>query len=275
MTYVSKTFSYLVKSLRLLVPIALLPALLLGMFSKPMSFITFIPSYGATDVKSFGDIAWLIFDKYSFTHIYPVILIFVALTLSCALSLSVIEKHFRIGKLMLKAPVQDVNSSLFPTLKTLAVMAGIYLAWKFVLTGIATLLHFIISGQGVPSHINIAVLAVIIAALFLFSLCLCLPSILWSPLMLTFGYSFVDAFIEAPKLTGKAVFKLLTALIFPFAIVILLQCVVEFLPLHIAAVKAIATVEYLFLIVYIVSFMMVAAFDLTGLDRRDIKKSYV
>ena len=122
MTYVSKTFSYLVKSLRLLVPIALLPALLLGMFSKPMSFITFIPSYGATDVKSFGDIAWLIFDKYSFTHIYPVILIFVALTLSCALSLSVIEKHFRIGKLMLKAPVQDVNSSLFPTLKTLAVM---------------------------------------------------------------------------------------------------------------------------------------------------------
>ena len=251
MTYVSKTFSYLVKSLRLLVPIALLPALLLGMFSKPMSFITFIPSYGATDVKSFGDIAWLIFDKYSF------------------------EKHFRIGKLMLKAPVQDVNSSLFPTLKTLAVMAGIYLAWKFVLTGIATLLHFIISGQGVPSHINIAVLAVIIAALFLFSLYLCLPSILWSPLMLTFGYSFVDAFIEAPKLTGKAAFKLLTALIFPFAIVILLQCVVEFLPLHIAAVKAIATVEYLFLIVYIVSFMMVAAFDLTGLDRRDIKKSYV
>ena len=271
MTYVSKTFSYIVKSLRLLLPIALLPAVLLGVFSKPMSFITFIPSYGATEVKSFGDIAWLIFDRHSFTFIYPIIIIFVALTLS----LSVIEKHFRIGKLMLKAPVQDVNSSLFPTLKTLAVMAGIYLVWKFILTGIVTLLHFIISGQGVPSAVNIAVVATIIAAIFLFSLYLCLPSVLWAPLMLTFGYSFVDAFIEAPKLTGKAVFKLFIALVFPFAVVILFQYVIEFLPLHIIAVKALAVAEYMFLIVYIVSFMMIATFDLTGLERRDIKKRYV
>lgn len=275
MTYVSKTFSYIVKSLRLLLPIALLPAVLLGVFSKPMSFITFIPSYGATEVKSFGDIAWLIFDRHSFTFIYPIIIIFVALTLSCALSLSVIEKHFRIGKLMLKAPVQDVNSSLFPALKTLAVMAGIYLVWKFILTGIVTLLHFIISGQGVPSAVNIAVVATIIAAIFLFSLYLCLPSVLWAPLMLTFGYSFVDAFIEAPKLTGKAVFKLFIALVFPFAVVILFQYVIEFLPLHIIAVKVLAVAEYMFLIVYIVSFMMIATFDLTGLERRDIKKRYV
>lgn len=275
MTYVAKTFSYLVKSLRLSVPIALLPALFLGIFLKPLSFITFLPNYGATFVTSFGDIAWLIFAKYSLTYVYPIILIFVSLTLCCALLMSVVEKHFRIGKLMLKAPVQDVNSSLFPVLKTLAVMTGGYLLWKFLLTGITTLLHFIMSGQGTPTALNIVILAVIIAALFLFLLFIILPSILWAPLMLTFGYSFVDACIEAPKLTGKAVFKLFIALVFPFAVVILLQYVVEFLPLHIVAVKAIAVVEYLFLIIYIVSFMMVAAFDLTGLERRDEKKKYV
>lgn len=275
MPYISKTFSYMAKSARLLVPIAILPALLLGMFVKPLGFITFLPLYAVTDVKSFSDIAWLIFDKYAVTHVYPMILIFVVLTLCCAFSLSVIEKHFRIGKLMIKAPFKDVNSSLFPVLKTLFVLTAVYFVWKFVLCGIATLLHFVISGAGVPNWWDIVILSLVITALFLLLMYFGMPAVFWAPLMLTFGYSFVDAFIESMSLARKAGFKLYIALMLPFVVVIMLQCVVSFLPLPIIALKAISVLLYLFLIVYLVSFMMNATFELTGLERRDIKKKYI
>lgn len=275
MLYVKKTFSYLSKSFWLLALVSLIPAILLGIFLRPLGFITFLPDYAATAVDAYGDIAELIFNTYALVYVYPIILIFVALALCCSLALSVIEKHFRTGKLMLKAPLADINSSLFPTLKTLAVLVGTYLLWKFLLSGLTTLFHFIFSGQGRPSALNLILSAVVIVALFLTMLFFGVPAVFWTPLMLTFGYSFGDAFIEAVKLAGKAHWKLFVALAFPFVAVALIQSALEFLTLHIILEKAISSVLYLFMLTYLLAFMMVAMFDLSGLERRDIKKKYI
>lgn len=274
MTYVAKTFSYMKKSFWLLALIALVPAVLFGLFVRPLGFITFVPDYATTTVTSYADIAWLIFDRYAITYVYPIIIIFITTVVSVSLALSVIEKHFRTGRLMLKAPLQDINSSLFPTLKTLAVVTGIYLLWKFILSGLVTLMHFLISGSGTPNSVTVIVVSVLIAAVFLVTVFFGVPTLLWAPLMLTFGYSFVDALIEASRMSGKANWKLFAAFIFPLVIIILLQCILELLPIPIVAMKAIAAVFYLFLIMYLSALMMVAVFDLTELERRDIKKTY-
>ena len=126
-----------------------------------------------------------------------------------------------------------------------------------------------------PNWWDIVILSLVITALFLLLMYFGMPAVFWAPLMLTFGYSFVDAFIESMSLARKAGFKLYIALMLPFVVVIMLQCVVSFLPLPIIALKAISVLLYLFLIVYLVSFMMNAAFDLTGLERRDIKKKLI
>lgn len=275
MLYIKKTFSYLKKSFWLLALLALPAAALMGLFLRPLSFITFIPQYVRLGADSFADIAWFIFAKFAVTNVYPLILIFILLTLTCALSLSIVEKHFRVGKLMLKAPLQDINSSLFPTLKTLGVMTAVYLIWDFLMTGIITLLHFVISGAGRPNKLNVILLCIAVTALFILLIFLSLPSLLWAPLMLIFGYSFVDAFIASTRLSGKATGKLFIGLLFPFAAVILIQYAVSFIPLPQFVFSIIAAALYVLLITYLIPFMMIAAFELTGLERRDVKKSFV
>ena len=274
MIYVSKTFSYMRKSFWLLALISLVPALLLGLFVRPMGFISFVPDYASTTVTSYADIAWLIFDRYATVYVYPIVLIFVTLVICMSLALSVIEKHFRTGRLMFKAPLQDINSSLFPTLKMLSVITAAYLLYKFILSGLVTLLHFLISGSGAPNTVTIVIVAVVVVALFFLMMFFAVPVLLWTPLMLTFGYSFADAFIAASRMASKAFWKLFLALVLPFVAVILVQCVLELLPLHIAALKAVAAVMYLFVIMYMSALMMVAMFDLTELERRDVKDKY-
>lgn len=274
MTYIAKTFSYIKKSFWVLLLIAVVPAVLLGLFVRPMGFITFIPDFAVSSINSYADIAWLIFDRHATIYVYPIILIFVALTVCMALALSVIEKHFRTGRLMLKAPLRDLNSSLFPMLKTLAFMLAAYMLFKFILSGLVTLLHFLIGGAGIPSTLTVILVSVSIVIVFVLCMYFCVPVIFWAPLMLTFGYSFVDALIEAARMASKAVWRLFAALIFPFVVVALLQCVFELLPLPVYAMKAIAAVLYLFMIMYMSALMPVATFDLSELERRDVKKPY-
>ena len=274
MTYIAKTFSYIKKSFWMLLLIASVPAVLLGLFVRPLGFITFIPDFAVSEINSYADIAWLIFDRHATMYVYPMILIFATLTVCMALALSVIEKHFRTGRLMLKAPLRDLNSSLFPMLKTLALMFAAYMLFKFIVSGLVTLLHFLLSGAGVPNTLTVIIVSVVIAVAFFIIIYFSAPVMFWAPLMLTFGYSFVDALIEAARMTGKAAWRLFAALAFPFVTVALLQCVFELLPLHIVAMKAIAAVLYLFLIIYICALMPVATFDLSELERRDIKKPY-
>lgn len=275
MLYIKKTFSYLKKSFWILALIAAIPAVVMSLFFRPLSFITFIPQYSSTVINSFTDVAWLIFDKYSITHVYPLVIVFILLVLGCSLMLSIIEKHFRVGKLMLKAPIKDVNNSLFPVLKTLAVIVVIYLLWNFILAGITTLLHFIMSGRGVATKLNVAVITAIILGLFLVLLFFCMPALLWAPLMLIFGYSFVDAFIASAKLSGKTPMRLFTGCAFPFLLIIILQYILSFFPIPLFVMIIAAAIYFIFLISYIMAYMMVAAFDLTDMERRDVKKSYV
>lgn len=275
MLYIKKTFSYLKKSFWLLALIAAVPAVLTAVFFRPLGFIGFIPQYAHFGAHSFTDIAWMIFDRYSFTYVYPIVLTFIALVLSFSLSLSVIEKHFKVGRLLLKAPVKDVNNSLFPVLKTLTVITVFYLAWNFMLAGIITLAHFIFSGPGVPTKLNLIIANVLVLGLFVLFVFFSTPSVLWAPLMLLFGYSFVDAFVASTKLTGKATGRLFFGVLFPFVVIILLQYVLSFFFVPLIIMKVISGFYILFLIVYLMAYMMVAAFDLTDMERRDIKKSYV
>ncbi len=186
MTYIAKTFSYIKKSFWVLLLIAVVPAVLLGLFVRPLGFVTFIPDFAVSAINSYADIAWLIFDRHATVYVYPLLLIFVTLTVCMALALSVIEKHFRTGKLMLKAPLRDLNSSLFPMLKTLAFIIAVYMLFKFILSGLVTLLHFLLSGAGHPNTLTVILVSISIIIAFVISIYFSVPIMFWAPLIRIF-----------------------------------------------------------------------------------------
>lgn len=274
MGYIGKTFAYLKKAFPLLAAIMIVPAVIMAFFMRPISFITFLPEYFRTDVRSFLDVLWLIFDRYTLTYVYPIFIMFVLLVVAFSIGLSIIEKHFRVGRLMLKAPMNAVNNSIFPVAENFFILFLVYLASNFLFVCIVTLSHFLISGAGRVVPLDFIVTAFLALILFFLLMRLVQSAFLWAPVMLVFGYTFLDAVITASSLSAKAPFKLYRGIVFPFVCVMAVQSLVVFLRSPPWVNITVAAVCYLFLCVYTAAVVMIVVFDLSGMERRDLKKLY-
>lgn len=251
--------------------LACLPAaVMLGVFTKPMASLSYCVPYSETYVRGFREIFWLIFNRYATRYVYPLPLIFLALVFSVSLAMSVIEKHFRVGKLMLKAPLKQVNNYFLPVLISLAILALILLLYGLIQTGALTLLHFLISGRGYPNVLNLALAAALSLGLFVLAMFVALSAMYWTPHMVIYGFSFRDAAAASSRLIDGKSGGLLCGLLVPYLIVAVLQSVISFIGL-VYVRMALAVVLYLFLILYVVVYIMISLFDLSGMERRDIK----
>lgn len=267
-----ETFKYLRRSFFVLALFALIPAILMGIFIKPMSFLTFIPDYIFSDIKNFGDIIWLVFNKFIITHFYIVLIIFVSIVISWSIIVAIIEKHLRIGKLKLQSPFKSINSSFFPVLKTVSILFLIILVWYFLQGCILTFLHYIISGIGYPNSLNIILAIFFSVLLFVCVLLLCLQIVLWTPTMLLYGYSFIDACSSSLRLVGKSAGNVFWGLFFPICFIVLIVFILDLFKLNIIINIIIYSCCYLFLIVYLPAFAMVTQFELSQIKIRETVK---
>ena len=105
MEYVRWTITYMFRAFGVLALVCLPAAAVLGIFTKPMASLSYLPDYANTYVRGFKDMFWLVFNRYATRYVYPLFLIFIALVFCSSLALSVVEKHFRTGKCMLRAPL--------------------------------------------------------------------------------------------------------------------------------------------------------------------------
>ncbi len=274
MKFIRDTFAYLKKSFWLLALICLAPAVTLGFFVKPLASITFVPAYSQTFVRGFRDVFSLVFDIGCLKNIYPPILIFCTLLISLCLSLSVIEKHFRVGKLILKKPFSEINNTFFPVLMVLLLLTAIMILYSFLLISLVSLSHYAICGAGKPNAG--AVVAAVVISVVLFVLCFCFasPIIFMIPLSVIYGYSFSDAITAAFELAGKKPVSVVGGAIFPFAIVLAIEYILSFFTIIRAASIIVSTLMYLFIIVYLSAYVMVVMFSLSDLERRDKKEYY-
>lgn len=262
------------KSIWILSLVNILTATVLGFFTKPMISLAYFPGYKDMNVNSFLDIFLMMFNDKALTKVFPLIIIFVMLFFSCCISLSIIEKHFRVGKLMLKTPFKQINNYFLPVLLCLVILSLIIFVYGLLQSGMISLLHLIFSGSDVPSVINVIIAPVISLGLFVLVMFFGCSAMYWAPLMMIYGYSFRDACAEALRMFSNHKLQVLWGIIFPFVAVAIVESVFLMFKPMFAICVAVNSLLYLFLIIYVVCFTMVSLFDITGLTRRDLRKYY-
>lgn len=272
MAYIRRTFKYMFKAFGALALVCLPAAVLLGIFTKPMASLAYLVEYSKTYVKGFPDMFWLIFNKYATKYVYPLVLIFIALIFCTSLALSVIEKHFRVGKLMLVSPLKQINNYFLPVLISFFILSLILTLYGMIQSGLLTLLHMLMSGKGFPTAFNMVIAVVLSVGLFVLAVFASCSTMYWTPMMVIYGFSFGDAAASSLRLIDKKSGGIILGLLTPFAIVAVFASAVSFIGISYVRI-ALAVILYLFLIMYLVSYIMISMFDLSGMERRDEKRA--
>lgn len=270
MNYVKETLKYIVKNFLPLALIFIAPSVVLAFFVNPMATISFIPVYAQTPVNSYYDFVGFVLNFDYLKLVYPPILIFITLLLSFCIGMSVIERHFRVGKLNLKKPFSNLNDAFIPGIIVLLICAGILVLYSVILLSVTFLLHVIISGiSNVPNVANLIITTITSLAVFILFMTLTSPVGFMMPLMITYGYRFTDAISQAYALVGKKLFKVTAGIVFPFIVVAILEYILSFFNIIYAIDIIIAVIFYLFLTIYITAYIVTVMFDLSNLERRD------
>ena len=276
--YVRETFLYLRRVWYKLGLLALPAAVLLGFLIKPVSVITYLPSYAAASQKlGFGDILRLVAGDATANTIFPPFLIFAVMLLTIGVMFSFIEKHFRIGRTLFQKSVVEINSYFLPALKTVVLVGGVMaVCYMLTISGV-TLQHAIFSGERIGPHPGSVVVAslwsLILTAV---AVLVCSPLIFMIPLMQIYGYSFGETFRMSLSYYGNNPIKITLGLVFGFAVTAAAGTAVAIIDVFVADWYWIRTLIYialhLFLIVYVAAYCMVTTFSVTGMERKDEKK---
>lgn len=274
MGYLKSTIKYLKRSWWVLALCFLPSAVLLGFFARPILSIGFIYDYMNLDVKNYSDIFWLFINKVSLTHVYPIILMFVIIFIAVTIIFSVIEKHLRVGRLLIRKPFSEVNNYFLPVFFMMLIFSAMLCLYFIINISLITLFHFIISGAGVPSMVSGALAVIINFILFIVLIILMSLFIYVIPLQNIFGYSFTESLSMSIKYVGDNKIKILTGIFIPLFLVALIEFIVSSISPPDMVSVIINTILHLAIFVYMIPYTMITFFKISGLERKDNKKYY-
>lgn len=271
MRLIGATIKYLGKNFYFLIIGAIVPAVLLGIFSRPSGWFFFLTEYGTLDIKNLGDVLAAVMPTGIFGRIYPFVLIFISLLLACSLLFTVIGKHMRVGRVSLRNPVALINADFIEVFLTLVIAGAIYHAWQFLLSCALTLNHFLLTGSGTPNAQTMIVAAAVSVIFFLLLVYVLESLILWTPTMSILGYGLADAAAYSVDVVYKKTFTVGAAAAFPYVAAFFVRWGTSFITANGTAHMIVNSVLYLFIITYLICLCMTGYFELTGTPRRDLK----
>ena len=274
MNFTVKTLAYLKKGLPLLAAVCLIPSVVMAVLIKPFNIVSFFPLYSSAEVNGFSDVVWLVFDKYALTHVYPYLIVYAVCALGLSFSLSIVENHFRVGRLTVGVSFKNINNCLVPVLIAFGVIFLVYLFCNFLFACAVTLVHLLISGAGAVNAADYAVTAVVAVVLFMLMLQILKSVFLWAPMMIVYGYNFLDAVIESSSAVSKAARPVYLRLLFPFFVWVVLEAGLGLFSPPLWSLYLVNILLYVLIFAYYSAYIMVSAFELTGMERRDLKRMY-
>ncbi|MFI3167631.1 MAG: hypothetical protein R3Y32_05880 [Bacillota bacterium] len=271
MKYFRNTTKYVFRNFPMLLLFAFIPAIILCFTGNIWKFVAFFANSNAVSL-SFGQI----YSYFSFMFGESVLLgllgIFVV-AFFASLTFSAIERHMKIGKISISRPFARVDETI---LAVLPVFAFYIIMLEFCALFNTT----IIVCAGLVSSTFASVVAVV-STLVIYgaSIVVAVQIIFWIPSMIVLGYPLKSALIfSMNSISGKtsyafkhfAISIILGTVISGCAYVFLSGIIGAFTPLIITAV-------YLLLFMFIISYSMVAFFDVAEETRNDIKgkKNYI
>ncbi|MDE7406675.1 MAG: hypothetical protein K2M89_07385 [Clostridiales bacterium] len=268
MKYIGLTFSYLKKNFVLPLVAMLIPAIAACFLYTPYWEVSFVAGFDFQPYKTAGQTLVILFGD-SWQYVWPVIIVAVLQVVGAAIIMSSLDRHFRTGMLSLKSPVRLINISIFPIAIGVIVMSVTAIILRLLLFGLVSLVQVILGAMSAAPGAALAVIAVVAIGLFVLHALLLLPMLMWAPIMFIYGYRFRDAAALSFKLISRK--KLFWSLFLPMLICAGIQLLVGFLQVHAAIAYAVNFVVFLFTNVYTTVFTMIAFYDISGLDRRDVE----
>lgn len=276
MKYVKATVIYLFSHFPRLIVLSVLPAAVVSIFMNPQGFGLFLPVNALSEVESFSDVFFLVFDRNLIMKWpYMILVGLLLLALCISYTMGIVEKHFRVGKLSLRQPFTNINNCFITVFKTFGLLVVIYIVYRILLVCLLTLLVFVLGSFSVAAVWTSVVIAVISTVGFIFLLVLVRPIMFTAATMLVYGYSFKDAFSVALKLgetEGRTALDI--GLILPFAVYLTVSALLAVFGAPYIALAVVHTVLIAILLQYVTVYVLVAMFSLSGIERRDVRRYY-
>jgi len=278
MKFIKESLSYIKRALLRAVIFAALPAVVLGYFLKPVNLFGFLPLYYKGRVDGFFDIIKMFFVESGIKTLFVFLLLFVLLLIYFSISLGMIEKHLRTGKLSTRRLIADLNNNIISTMISFVLFAAVYIVILLLLSVVMTLMHKIVSDGPIPNVMD-CIYATILSFLALGLFTRGVMGILfWGPVMQIYGYSFTDSIIETSHIINGKSFPIFLGIFLPIFFASLIQILLFYIPFSGTAEtvinQVINSIVFLGLLIYIPSFIMNTLFEVTDLERRDKNKIY-
>ncbi len=267
MKYLKKTFSYLKKNFWLPVTVMILPAVVACFLSTPYWEVSFVSAYDMTKLSVRS--TWHIMFGDSWQYIWPVVVISICQIAGTTLIMSTVDKHFKTGKLSLRMPFRLINNTVFPITAGVVVMCVFSILWRFIEFGLTSLTLVLCDAFGFAPQATVAVIGLLAAVLFFFHVLITTPILFWAPTMFIYGYGFRDAAATSFKMiSGQKVFR---GLFVPLAVCAAVQLTAGFLNPYYAVSCVVDFFVFLATNVYVPVYVMITFYEISGLDRRDLK----
>lgn len=256
------------KSWWLTVIVMIIPSVVACILSTPYWEVSFVAAFDYQPYLSASQTFRLMFGD-SWQYLWPVVVVAILQTCGASLIMSVVVRHFRTGKLTLRSPWSMINNSIFPIAIGVIVMSVMSIVWRFLLFGLVMLVQVIAHAASLSTGAALAIIAAVAVVMFILHVITITPILFWAPIMFIYGYRFRDAAAMSFKLiSGK---KLYIQLLLPMLFCVGVQLLVGFLQLHVVIACAIGCVIFLFTNSYAILFTMVTFYDISELERRDVK----
>lgn len=276
MKYVKMTLEYLYKNFLRMFSVAIVPAIIIAFFMQPKGFGILFTVEDLSRVEYFLDIFFLAFNKNLFLQYPYMIVVGLGVILTCiCYTMGMLERHFKTGKLSLRRPFSMMNNAFIPALIVLSLLFAVYMVFKLLIVCVLTLHVLIFSSLNMSYFAMTIIIGIIGIVGFVFVLKICCPIMLSGATMLIYGYTFKDAIGVTVKMDEKqSVKEINLALLLPFVIYMLIRVLGVALGINEIIAEIILSVVTAFLFQYVITLMFVVFFDLTGIERRDLKKYY-
>jgi hypothetical protein len=181
------------------------------------------------------------------------------------------EQHLKVGKLSVKNPITGVNFTVSPVIITLFFFFSLILLLKLVVASLCYIIYDTLKNpQWSNNIVSTMVVATIAICLGVFTIGLFISLLLWIPAFIMSGYNFLDMASYSIRLVSIDFWQLLSGIITPMSVTLSLLIVLTMSQVAGIIMTVAQILFYLFWIMYLQSYSMLAYFDLTKTERRDI-----
>ena len=215
MKYIGPAIKYGLHNLKYMLPFVVLPAMFIGVFTRPFCLSNYLYAYPNMSVNNYMDIFGAFFN-FSWQNIVLTALGFLLVVMVMTLLHGFIERHMRTGKFSIHEASSIINGNILAVGLCSLFIIVLYMVCMIILSLVVFWLHLLISGLGnVPTLFNVAVVYALGVLVSVGFIRLAMQMYLAIPEVISTGYSFNACLSEVGDKMNRSSFGIWLAYVLP------------------------------------------------------------